>query len=162
MNIVFDIICLALLVIMTYLNGARKKGLASCLVSCVGAVAAVAIAVSLSAPVSELCSDVMFKNRIQAEVDRAVLGGDRKMPSDEAKNGRNTVPTQTERFQECLKPSVFRQMRLQERFSGQKTSPRCAGNIVENIIKPPLLSAYKNGCDDCSRNNFAVNRFAAF
>ena len=73
MNIVFDIICLALLVIIT-LNGA-KKGLASCLVSCVGAVAAVAIAVSLSAPVSELCYDVMFKNRIHYRLGNANITG---------------------------------------------------------------------------------------
>ncbi len=117
MNIVFDIICLALF--GNHNPKRRKKGLASCLVSCVGAVAAVAIAVSLSAPVSELCYDVMFKNRIQAEVDRAVLGG-AESPIDEGERTAEILPTKTERFQECLKPSVFRQMRLQKSGFGRK------------------------------------------
>lgn len=139
MNIVFDIICLALLVIIT-LNGA-KKGLASCLVSCVGAVAAVAIAVSLSAPVSELCYDVMFKNRIQAEVDRAVLGG-AESPIDEGERTAEILADENGTVSRMLKTFGISTDEIARAVSAENIAS-VSENIVENIIKPPLLSLIK-------------------
>ena len=139
MNIVFDIICIAVLVLIT-VNGARK-GLASMLVSCVGTVVAVALALSLASPVSELCYNTFFESKIQSEVNKAVMDGADNPVSSGAQTAKILLE-QNGTVSGLLKTFGISTNEIEMAASSENISA-VSSNIVENVIKPPLLSLLK-------------------
>ena len=93
------------------------------------------------APVSELCYDVMFKNRIQAEVDRAVLGG-AESPIDEGERTAEILADENGTVSRMLKTFGISTDEIARAVSAENIAS-VSENIVENIIKPPLLSLIK-------------------
>ena len=136
MNIVFDIICIAVLVLIT-VKGARK-GLASMLVSCVGTVVAVALALSLASPVSELCYNTFFESKIQSEVNKAVMDGADNPVSSGAQTAKILLE-QNGTVSGLLKTFGISTNEIEMAASSENISA-VSSNIVENVIKPPSLS----------------------
>ena len=139
MNVVFDIICLAILVLVI-LSGARK-GLASMAVSCIGTVLAVILALSLSAPAAELAYNAVFEKKIQVEVDKAVAEGSQS-PIDSADQTAEFLIDENGSVARLFKTFGISDDDVKKAISGE-TTEKIRQNIIVNVIKPPLLSLLK-------------------
>lgn len=139
MNIVFDLISLAILVLII-INGA-KKGLASMAVSCIGTVVAVLLALSLSAPAAELAYNALFEKKIQVEVDNAVASASDN-PISVSDKAAEILVDENGAVARLFKTFGITDEDVKKAVSGE-TAEKIKQNIITNVVKPPLMSLIK-------------------
>lgn len=139
MNIVFDLVSLAILVLII-INGA-KKGLASMAVSCAGTVIAVILALSLSAPTAELAYNAFFEKKIQVEVDNAVASAENS-PIGSPDRAAEILIDENGAVARLFKTFGITDEDVKKAVSGE-TTEKIKQNIITNVVKPPLMSLIK-------------------